>query len=159
MESKIEATHRLQAAGLWEEASRYRDEVRRRHRNEGKRRSEAGDLAWQAMLERYPPHSHNVEERIDCGGETGISASGLDLEDPAIVEAVVWVASHFPCSDLEDAYVNAPTAEGRHLAVMALYAPMLFRDAVCQALTRVAKGMPLGQVEVREVAGESALPA
>jgi hypothetical protein len=35
-ESKIDATHRLQRDGLWDEASEYRAEVRQQLKDEGK---------------------------------------------------------------------------------------------------------------------------
>jgi len=56
-ESKIEATDRLRAEGLWGEASVYRDEQRRRLRAEGMPRREAAKKAWELMLEKYPPVS------------------------------------------------------------------------------------------------------
>lgn len=55
MESKIEATHRLRQEGRWEAASLYRDEVRKRHRSDGMKRSEANEAAWESMLNEYPP--------------------------------------------------------------------------------------------------------
>jgi hypothetical protein len=54
-ESRIEATKRLQRDGRWGEASAYRDEVRQRLRGEGKTRREAGEQAWVAMAEKFPP--------------------------------------------------------------------------------------------------------
>ena len=44
-ENKIEATDRLRQDGLWEEASLYRDAVKRCLRAEGKSRKEANSLA------------------------------------------------------------------------------------------------------------------
>ena len=54
-ESRIEATDRLRREKRWDEASQYRDEVRKRLRDEGKSRQEASDEAWDAMLEQFPP--------------------------------------------------------------------------------------------------------
>ena len=54
-ESKIEATERLRREGRWEDASRYREEVRNELRSEGRPRAEAAGAAWDAMLEKYPP--------------------------------------------------------------------------------------------------------
>jgi len=54
-ESRIAATDRLRREGRWDEASIYRDQVRKRLRGEGIDRTEAGDRAWQEMLEKYPP--------------------------------------------------------------------------------------------------------
>ena len=49
IESKIELTDRLRRQGKWEEASRYKDEVKQCLREEGKTKREANDLAWTAM--------------------------------------------------------------------------------------------------------------
>jgi len=54
-ESKIGLTKRLQATHLWDEASQYRDEVRRKLRAEGLPRKEAAEKAWEATAEKYPP--------------------------------------------------------------------------------------------------------
>jgi len=54
-ESKIELTKRLQAAGLWDEASQYRDAIRCQLRAEGVPRREAAERAWEAAAEKYPP--------------------------------------------------------------------------------------------------------
>lgn len=61
-ESKIEATDRLRREGRWEVASKYRDEVRKRLKGEGKTRTEANDAAWEAMLEKYPPTEPPLEQ-------------------------------------------------------------------------------------------------
>jgi len=55
MESKIEATHRLQREGHWNAASIYRDRVRNRLRSEGMTRAQAREGAWEAMSERFQP--------------------------------------------------------------------------------------------------------
>lgn len=55
LESKIEATHRLQREGRWNMASRYRDARRERFRAEGLTRREARELAWECMVERFGP--------------------------------------------------------------------------------------------------------
>ena len=54
-ESKIVATERLRREGRWDEASVYRDRVRKELRAQGKPREEAAEAAWQAMREKYPP--------------------------------------------------------------------------------------------------------
>ena len=48
-ESNVECTDRLRRQGKWEEASRYKDEVKQCLREEGKTKREANDLAWTAM--------------------------------------------------------------------------------------------------------------
>ena len=54
-ESKIVATERLRSEGRWEEASLYRDEQRRRLREEGMTRREAREESWRLTLKKYPP--------------------------------------------------------------------------------------------------------
>ena len=44
-ESKIEATHRLQKDGRWDEASEYRCEQRQKYRDEGLTKKEANEKA------------------------------------------------------------------------------------------------------------------
>ncbi len=55
MESKIEATDRLRRENRWDEASRYRDEVREQLRANGVPSSEASKQAWEAMCITFPP--------------------------------------------------------------------------------------------------------
>ena len=45
----------LRRVGLWEEAEKYREEVRQRLRGEGKTKQEAVEGAWDAMAEKYLP--------------------------------------------------------------------------------------------------------
>lgn len=54
-ESRIGAMDRLRSEHRWSEASGYRNEVRRKLREEGKPREEAVALAWEAMIARFPP--------------------------------------------------------------------------------------------------------
>jgi hypothetical protein len=60
MESKIEATHRLQRSGQWNAASLYRDRERLRLRAEGNTRADAREGAWQAMTERFRPRDESA---------------------------------------------------------------------------------------------------
>ncbi len=53
-ETKAEAMHRLRTDGRWAEATEYRNAMREQFKGDGKTRGEAGDLAWAAMIERYP---------------------------------------------------------------------------------------------------------
>ncbi|MDA1252837.1 MAG: hypothetical protein O2820_26905 [Planctomycetota bacterium] len=55
LESKIEATHRLQRSGQWNAASLYRDRERLKLRADGNTRAEAREGAWLAMTERFQP--------------------------------------------------------------------------------------------------------
>jgi len=54
METKIDATHRLQKDGRWEEASAYRAEQRQRFRAEGLTKKESNEKAWEAMILKFP---------------------------------------------------------------------------------------------------------
>lgn len=45
----------LRRAGLWEEADKFREEVRQRLRDDGKGKHEAVEGAWGAMAKRYLP--------------------------------------------------------------------------------------------------------
>ena len=56
-ESKIVATKRLQDEGHWNEASLYREGIRETLRSEGMTRKEANRVAWEKMLEVFPPFS------------------------------------------------------------------------------------------------------
>ena len=94
-ESRIAATHRLQREGRWDEASRYRDEVRRELRSEGKKRADANDGAWAAMLEEFPPLTTGT-----VAGKPAEPEDDLDLEPllaklngkaPDLPEDVLWV--------------------------------------------------------------------
>lgn len=64
-ESKIQATHRLQREGLWDEASAYRDQERQRARAEGKTRREANEIGWQQMLVKYPLTKIKISDDIE----------------------------------------------------------------------------------------------
>jgi len=54
-ESKIELTHRLEREGRWNEASEFRDRVRREQREAGQSRAAANEAAWNRMAEEFPP--------------------------------------------------------------------------------------------------------
>jgi len=58
-ESKIAATHRIQADGRWEEASLFRDERRKKYKTQGLKRAEANEKAWQAMIDEFPPEDED----------------------------------------------------------------------------------------------------
>jgi hypothetical protein len=55
MESKIEATHRLEREGRWEDACRFREAARKESREKGLKRREANDRAWELMIAEFPP--------------------------------------------------------------------------------------------------------
>ncbi|WP_417745555.1 hypothetical protein [Rosistilla oblonga] len=57
MESKIEATRRLQIDGRWDEAAAAKDREKTRLVESGMTRRQAGPLAWEWMIENFPPMS------------------------------------------------------------------------------------------------------
>jgi len=52
---KLAIMEKLRAAGVWDQAKAYREEVRRRLKSEGKGRAEAVNQAWDAMCEKFLP--------------------------------------------------------------------------------------------------------
>lgn len=55
LESKIEAAHRLQRNGRWNQASLFRERERNRLRSEGWNRADAREEACRLMIERFQP--------------------------------------------------------------------------------------------------------
>jgi hypothetical protein len=51
--SKIELTDQLRRLGIWEDASRFKDECKRRLIVAGESRRDAGEKAWEQMEERF----------------------------------------------------------------------------------------------------------
>jgi hypothetical protein len=66
VESKIEATHRLQRAGQWNAASLFRDRERLRLRAEGNTKADAREGAWQSMSERFRPPDEDAFQTADA---------------------------------------------------------------------------------------------
>jgi hypothetical protein len=96
-ESRIKATDRLRREGRWDEATTYRDEMRRQFKREGKSREEAVKASWQAMLEKYPPlaepESNGEIDMMPDDEETGDIDALLDRVDsgaPDLVRDVIW---------------------------------------------------------------------
>ena len=86
-ESKIVATKRLQDEGHWNEASLYREGIRETLRSEGMTRKEANRVAWEKMLEVFPP---------------------FDAEE----EAAHWLcACYFPPAEAEHVKAGQPSLE------------------------------------------------
>ena len=79
-ESKIVATKRLQDEGHWNEASLYREGIRETLRSEGMTRKEANRVAWEKMLEVFPPFDAE-EEAAPCDllpRETKVGPEGFE---------------------------------------------------------------------------------
>lgn len=87
-ESKIDATHRLQKAGLWDEASAYRTERRIQYRNSGMAKHEASKKAWEDMLSKYPPPGVEPVEPPDIK---------IPESEPELEEGFV----HIPATDMD----------------------------------------------------------
>ena len=71
-ESKISCTDRLRHQGKWVEASRYKEDVKQRHRDAGKSRQEANRMAWQAVQERFPAEDPPAIKTLDAALFRGI---------------------------------------------------------------------------------------
>ena len=86
MESRIAATHRLQSEGRWDEASSFRDEVRRELRDKGLSRKAANEQAWPKMIEKFPPVED--DKSVPCKDH------GCEIDDAAMEELLdhLWSA-------------------------------------------------------------------
>src|SRR5881394_1073934 len=91
VESRIVATDRLRKEKRWEEASRFRDEVRRQLRAAGKPRAEANDAAWEAMLDRFPPPEYACFLDADEQDEAIMDAFSCRYSD--LATNAIWVFS------------------------------------------------------------------
>ncbi len=96
-ESKVELMDRLRREGRWSEASKDKDETLRTLRSQGMTKAEAGEAAWEAMAEKYPPQAQAeaaaVNVRVQGLGE--IPASWPELADNSSLQAeLAWVQSN-----------------------------------------------------------------
>jgi hypothetical protein len=67
-ETKIDATHRLEREGRWEEANDFKEKIRQQFRADGMSRKEAVEKSWESMLAAFPPLEDGqvlVKEPID----------------------------------------------------------------------------------------------
>lgn len=92
-ESKSTIYHRLQKSGQWDEASLFRDEVRKRLKSKGLKKADANEQAWEEMAAEYPaPGSAvpvgNSDSAVDDGYDWEIIGQSQDiLSDLAWAEA------------------------------------------------------------------------
>jgi len=121
-ESKIECTERLRREGRWPEASRFKDETLRALRDEGMKKAEAAQLAWERMAEKYPPQQTPAPGDECDGGEvaSGVApAEGekIDITEllerigdqrPDLVRDTLWAYEHLV--DRRTKPADAPTA-------------------------------------------------
>jgi hypothetical protein len=119
-ESKICAMDRLRREGRWEEASLFRDEERRRLRDEGLPKAEANDRSWAAMMEKYPPIEAAPTGAADVAS---VATADGDDDDEDDQPATFWMwcdaSSRFDSvlkkwlSDLGVAVTDAARSEAR----------------------------------------------
>ena len=102
-EPKIEATHRLQRDGRWTAACEFRDRVRKERREAGDTRDVAGEKAWEAMAQEFPPlNKKELAERKDemaaaADGPAETSGTqGVMDEEPAGPDAGDFVVEGLP---------------------------------------------------------------
>jgi len=98
-ESQIVATDRLRIEGRWEEASLYRDQMRKQLRAEGKSKAEAREASWAAMLVKFSPLPAEV-----CGEDE----SETEAAQAELAELVARTEGQeaFLVNDLHWAYEN-----------------------------------------------------
>jgi hypothetical protein len=110
-ESQIVATDRLRSEGRWEEASLYRDQMRKQLRAEGKTKAEAKEASWAMMLAKYPPIP--VETASDEAASKGTQAEIEELvartegQEAFLVDDLKWAYENY----LDDSITpkDAPT--------------------------------------------------
>ena len=113
METKIDATHRLQKDGRWEEASEYRAEQRQKFRAEGLTKKESNEKAWEAMIVAYPPPPN--EETADYfDNESGRHRPYLDHKSASFLSVYCKVrAVLHRISPVEMKQADKPTTAPR----------------------------------------------
>ncbi len=84
-ESKIDLTERLRQEGRWSEASKSKDEIVKKLRADGMKRTEAREEAWEKMSEAYPPL---IEAGQDC--DPAVDEVTHLLHDAANFEVERW---------------------------------------------------------------------
>ena len=116
-ETRVEAMNRLRGETRWVEATEFRVAEIKRHRAARMKRAEARQLAWEAMLIKYPPLPRYVDETGNpCWGYPEGDGPEFDVE-----QLVLEWAEEF-CPELS---ARAATA---------------LEDAVKQALESVTRG-------------------
>lgn len=81
--SKIELTDKLRRLGLWEEASRFKDECKRRLIDAGASRRDAGEEAWTQMEEQFTGENLKRYQAI----QAKVMANYPPLIDPKVANA------------------------------------------------------------------------
>lgn len=84
-ESKIDLTDRLRAQGVWQAASKFKDERVKFYRAQGMKRQQAQEAAWADMAAAYPPPP--PEPVVD--DDLPEAVEGVETDDP--LRAFRWV--------------------------------------------------------------------
>ena len=99
---KLELMERLRAAGLWDQAEAYREEVRKRLKSEGKGRAEAVEQAWSEMAELFLPLTEASQQtsalEVVFGGSIDELLDSEYSETDGrrrIRDSMFWVAEEF----------------------------------------------------------------
>ena len=101
---KSEVMDRLRRADLWEEAQAFREEVRRRLREEGKGKQEAVEGSWREMAEHFEPIAQKIEKARQTSSLVGYEGDVGEIIDPdyhqpdagkRLRDAFVWVGDEF----------------------------------------------------------------
>lgn len=116
-ETKIDLTHRLQRDGRWEEASAFREKMRRELREAGKVRAVANDEAWARMADEFPPLSGNrqrrdVEDDLLAEGECGDLPENLPVGSATFKEDLLWAYNNITSAVAE---TTAPSGSAWYL--------------------------------------------
>jgi hypothetical protein len=104
-EGKAAATNRLTQEGRWSEASAFKDSRISEHRKAGMKRPDAQELAWQEMLDKYPPIANTSAD------DSALDDGGIDVADlpesqgVSLVDDIMWCYSvlEIKCPNLSDA--------------------------------------------------------
>ncbi len=98
-ESQIVATDRLRSEGRWEEASLYRDQIRKQLRAEGKTKAEAKEASWAAMLAKYPPlpfeESAENAETEATQAEIAALVARTEGQEAFLVDDLQWAYENY----------------------------------------------------------------
>jgi hypothetical protein len=99
---KLAIMGKLRAAGVWDQAEAYREEVRRRLKSEGQGRAEAVNQAWTAMAEKFLPLTEAVQQtpslEVVLGGAIDEILDSEYMETDSrkrIRDSMFWVAEEF----------------------------------------------------------------
>jgi hypothetical protein len=163
-ETRAEATHRLQREGRSVEATEYRREIRRQERAKGKTKAEAGEIAWAAMMEKFPPLDPERQPGKP-GGPNQEWAAGLDSALAALRERaagqpvdfprdVAWVYQHL--ADGEVTPDDAPSTGSWSLLGWARNnRNHFFQHMFPKALAAQGKAKPHDEEEIAQTEGKS----